>query len=243
MCLSLALAVEEFDATDRDVFAIEGDALAEVQEANQVVEAAVFEPEDLFVPVGGEDEAWLYEQYFDSEENTDDMPVHEAMVHRKPTTEEESSTSGLGKTGAALMSVGGVLMVAGITGGIFVWRHHHQQEAPQTDEEMQSRPATGFPYSPTASHQGSLGINASKPSSLMPSQTDLHLPHMENNDLLMNWPDGLDFNYSMEKLFKNTRENIETINSAHLNTMDASANTPERPKDCKIKINLIHNGL
>ncbi|KAI8069407.1 hypothetical protein BC940DRAFT_352838 [Gongronella butleri] len=201
-----------------------------------------------------EHDPWMYEQSLPvavPEGSGDaDLEFHEAMVaHRRSSGSDASlptdpdaapPAQGLGKTGAALLSVGGVLMAAGVTAGIFVWRHQHHQK--QTNEGTMELHETREPplSSPAQSHQGSIRA-PSKPSSMrMPFPMDLpHLaPGTADNDLVMTWPDGLDFNYSMEKLFKNTRENIKTVDSDAIPATKHDDRPP--PMDCKIKIDLIH---
>ncbi|KAI8099450.1 uncharacterized protein BX664DRAFT_368376 [Halteromyces radiatus] len=140
--------------------------------------------------------------------------------------EEEEESPGLGKVGTALISVGGVLMIAGITGGIFVWRiqqqrqppeeeeqpplglctrkkSHHQDDNEDDDQNNLSRPSM-LPRHPTSI------IMMDHPSSPIRTNTALGSLRTENNTVSslgqMSRQDGLDFNYSMEKLFHHARQ-------------------------------------
>lgn len=95
------------------------------------------------------------------------------------TETQPDPPAGLGNVGTALLSVGGVLMVAGITGGIFVWRaaQQHRQEPPESTK-LQVPP-----------------INLLD----LESKSSSEAPEFATQQ-----PNGLDFNYSMEKLFNNT---------------------------------------
>ncbi|KAI8338170.1 hypothetical protein BC941DRAFT_452173 [Chlamydoabsidia padenii] len=86
------------------------------------------------------------------------------------------SPAGLGKVGTALLSVGGVLMVAGITGGIFVWRA--AQHPPTNASKVQLPHLLDLEASPKDDPEDTVVSNQRQ--------------------------NGLDFNYSMEKLFHNT---------------------------------------
>jgi hypothetical protein len=100
------------------------------------------------------------------------------------TDTQPDPPAGLGKVGTALLSVGGVLMVAGITGGIFVWRAAQQQHGRQDppDSTKLQVPAINL-----------LDLEAKSPAS-----------PVEAPEFATQQPSGLDFNYSMEKLFNNT---------------------------------------
>ncbi|ORZ09249.1 hypothetical protein BCR42DRAFT_470610 [Absidia repens] len=147
---------------------------------------------------------------------------------RAENNNENQDAPGLGKVGTALLSVGGVLMVAGITGGIFVWRAQQQQQGlPQhkspTPSILMSSPGH-HQHCPTAlnlldessNSAGKCQTPPPTPLSKAPhSQTMFDINHQgspsastdfasfERHDLMNNWQNGLDFNYSMEKLFNN----------------------------------------
>ncbi|CAO3613310.1 unnamed protein product [Cunninghamella echinulata] len=191
----------------------------------------------------------------DSQENTNEL-------NKQLNDSNYNGPQGIGKIGTALLSVGGILMVACIAGGILVWKtyQHHRlpfsrQQPPSLshqDEKFFETSGGIPPPPPAAATTGSMMINRpkSKQSSIVdiesitsnhhhqqynPSiniDSDLHLSQSQAS-YMMNWQNELNFNYSMEKLFKNTRESKLTHSQSESNI----------PQDCKIKIDLIHKDI
>ncbi|KAI9304622.1 hypothetical protein BJ944DRAFT_249729 [Cunninghamella echinulata] len=190
----------------------------------------------------------------DSQNNTNEL-------NKQLNDSNDNGPQGIGKIGTALLSVGGILMVACIAGGILVWKtyQHHRlpfsrQQPPSLSHQDEKffEASGGIPPPPPAATTGSMMINRpkSKQSSIVdiesissnhhhqqynPSinvDSDLHLSQSQAS-YMMNWQNELNFNYSMEKLFKNTRESKLTHSQSESNI----------PQDCKIKIDLIHKDI